>query len=81
MNDSLRRELIASLPPNIRIDSSVDYPDISTVKIRGVTANCAFTITWEYDVQEEFVQLDCLMLDQQSTSNVVPLKNLSQYLS
>jgi hypothetical protein len=81
MNDSLRRTLIASLPVRIQIHSSVDFPDEGIAKIRGICEKCAFTLTWNYIQEPEFIQVETIMLDQEGQETIISLKDLSQYLS
>jgi hypothetical protein len=81
MEENLRQRLISSLPTKVRIDSSMDYPDQGYAKVRGVTAKCGFTLTYDYWDNPDTIKLQTFELNDRGFDGEIPLEELNDYLS
>jgi hypothetical protein len=76
MDITSKNKLAASLPTNMRITSSIDYPEDGVAKVRGFSKDFGITLEYDYIDHPDEIYVETVSIDNNGKSATIPLQAL-----
>jgi len=80
MDDSYKKILKENLPQKIRVDSSVDFPELGQAKLRGVSPRWAWKLEWHYLEKPDEIFIETYGVNEPGISCIIPITELEKHI-